>query len=591
MAARARILAIDEQLYFRSFLEGLLSEEGYEVCTGDSLATGVARLRRDSPFDLVITDLLPDSAAEAVSQIRSAAPDAAVLVLSGAGDVRAAVAALRAGAFDYLTKPADRAELLASIEGALASRAGRDDNARLIEENLAFLSRLSLHERALPLFQAPDPPTAGRGVLELLAVECAAGHGALWLRDADGSGLGLVATRGEVDALGDTISWKTNDQGLDASVRGGQIVDVPPDELDRPSALFVPFLHEGELFAVARLAAPGRPDRAALEVCQKLGTAVLAASARVARLGRSSLIDETTGLPTRAYLARVLGTEVQKAHRFGRRLACLCIEIRAASSLEPASLRAVVDVVHHTLRTTDTLCSEANRRLWVLVADTDSLGGVVLKRRLGEKITEVLRAEGAPTGVALGVASYPLDAESAEDLIRTALSRVDTEKTSVVHELGLDPRSSLAEIAERLLRHAESAPASLVPEAAQLLISELSCRPGDRGLLFLAPGHDASAILGPLSALGDIETSTEVFIATDGDTLPSGAAMTPVALPPDVSTEQTWMVRFGEAAPYALVAGPPRKDGSRPVFHSCDPILVEQITFSLRSEVGFGVRG
>jgi hypothetical protein len=51
------------------------------------------------------------------------------------------------------------------------------------------------------------------------------------------------------------------------------------------------------------------------------------------------------------------------------------------------------------------------------------------------------------------------------------------------------------------------------------------------------------------------------------------------------------IVRFGDAPSYALVAGPPRPDGQRPVFHSADPVLVEHMTFRLRGEVGFGVPG
>jgi hypothetical protein len=51
----------------------------------------------------------------------------------------------------------------------------------------------------------------------------------------------------------------------------------------------------------------------------------------------------------------------------------------------------------------------------------------------------------------------------------------------------------------------------------------------------------------------------------------------------------TWLVRFGEAPPYLLVAGPPGVDGARLVFHSDDPSLVEYVAFQLRSEVGFGV--
>jgi GGDEF domain-containing protein len=299
-------------------------------------------------------------------------------------------------------------------------------------------------------------------------------------------------------------------------------------------------------------------------------------------------LDARTGLHTRAFLEATLDTEVHKAHRFGRRLACLCVEPRGLPSTQPEIVDLIVASLRRTLRTTDVLCSD-ERRFWVLVTETDSLGGVVLKRRLAERIRDAVRAEGHEVGLALGVASYPLDGESCEELIATALDRVNEEKTSVMHELGLEDEDSLASIGQRLLERAQRLPRQIVPEAAELLVSELTCRPRDRGLFFMAPGPDAAGVLGPLSALGDAETATELFIATDGDTVPSGASVTAVAMPPDVPADQTWMVRFGEAPAYALVAGPLAEDGTRAVFHSSDPVLVEHMTFRLRAEVGLGV--
>ncbi|MCZ6568555.1 MAG: hypothetical protein O7B23_00125 [Deltaproteobacteria bacterium] len=105
----------------------------------------------------------------------------------------------------------------------------------------------------------------------------------------------------------------------------------------------------------------------------------------------------------------------------------------------------------------------------------------------------------------------------------------------------------------------------------------------------LAPGAERSAFLEPLQALGEIETATEVFLACNGDTLPNGPRITPLVLPPEVSLDTTWIVRFGEAPPYALVAGPPDAEGRRPVYHSSDPVLVEHVMFRLREEVGFGM--
>ena len=150
--------------------------------------------------------------------------------------------------------------------------------------------------------------------------------------------------------------------------------------------------------------------------------------------------------------------------------------------------------------------------------------------------------------------------------------------------------TTLAVIGERLRERAVRMPAEVVSEAADLLIGELSSRPRDRGLLFFAPGQDSAAFLHPLTALGDAEVATDVFLATEEDTLPAGSVVNALGLPPRVSADTSWIVRFGEAPPYALVAWPRSTDGTRPVFHSSDPLLVEHMTFRLRSEVGFGMR-
>ena len=55
--AKARILAVDDQLYFRVFLEDLLQQEGYEVCTASGGEEALHLLERES-FDVILTDLV-----------------------------------------------------------------------------------------------------------------------------------------------------------------------------------------------------------------------------------------------------------------------------------------------------------------------------------------------------------------------------------------------------------------------------------------------------------------------------------------------------------------------------------------------------
>jgi diguanylate cyclase (GGDEF)-like protein len=366
---------------------------------------------------------------------------------------------------------------------------------------------------------------------------------------------------------------------------------------DGPRALLVPCARAGQLIGVARLTpgAKGAFGAREIELSGRLGgiaARVLESARERDRLSRSSFCDSLTGLPGRAFLDEVGRTEVHKAQRFGRRLSLLCADLEGFdASRDRRAMPALVAAFRRTLRTTDVLIAEDGRRFWVLVTDTDSLGGVVLKRRIAQRLRDVLGEARLDAKPALGVANFPADGETLEGLQAAAQRRVLEEHSSVVHDLGIEPETPLSAIGARLLDRARWLPRDFAGEAAELLIGDLVCRPRDRGLLFLAPGPERPRFLAPLAALGDTETSTEVFVATDGDTIPSGPAVTALSLPPNVSADTSWIVRFGEGPPYALIAGKPRADGARPVYHSNDPVLIEHMTFRLRAETGFGVRG
>ncbi len=602
MAAKARILAIDDQLYFRSFLEGLLSEEGYEVVSAGSEASALDCLRHRGPFDLVIMDLvMPDTDGIALlSRIHGLRAEQDVIVVSGVGDPRSVVEAMKSGASDYLLKPIERENLVRTIRSLLDRRRVRAEQVRLVSENLEFMGRIALYERGFGLLGLPDASSVASALLEMLCSESGARAGVIWgarTPGEDPSGLVAIAQSGILDSEEPCQSWVPPSVEIDAALRSGSAIVHAPEKGD--PVLFVPLSREGRLEGVAGLSSPGEGGftEPCAEGCTKLaamGALALSVARERERLLASSFLDHRTGRPSRAFLEEVTRTEIQKAQRYGRRLALLCIDLEDLDSAteRPGEVLAhLTDCVRRALRTTDVLASENGQWLWILVTDADPVGGVVLKRRIGQRVRATLRERGIGLEPALGVACFPLDGESFESLVAKAVSRARHDQRSVVRQIGIDAGTPLAEIGARLLAHGVDAPADLVSEAAELLIGELSTRPRDRGLLFVAPGPDRAAFLGPLVALGDMETATDVFLANDGDTIPSGPNLTALPLPADVPLDTTWIVRFGEAPPYVLVAGPSEESGRRRIYHSSDPVLVEHMTFRLRSEIGFGVRG
>ncbi|NUQ74006.1 MAG: sigma-54-dependent Fis family transcriptional regulator [Polyangiaceae bacterium] len=118
-----RVLVVDDEASARSGLEKLLRQEGYAV---ESAADGVHALTMvsDKPPDVVVTDLkMPRmDGMQLLGKLREQDSEIPVIVVTAFGDVSSAVAAMRAGAADYLTKPVDFDALLVSIERVLERR-------------------------------------------------------------------------------------------------------------------------------------------------------------------------------------------------------------------------------------------------------------------------------------------------------------------------------------------------------------------------------------------------------------------------------------------------------------------------------------
>ena len=174
----ARILAVDDQNYFRAFIEGILTEEGYMVCTASSGQEALHALEREF-FDIVVTDLVMPgmSGVELVTMIRDRWPEQEIVVVTGVGDVKTAVEAMKHGATEYLLKPIDRSVLLRALESILQSRRLRDEHSRLMAENLEYMGMLSVYERAVGLFATHAPESLAERIVEGLCLETRAQGG------------------------------------------------------------------------------------------------------------------------------------------------------------------------------------------------------------------------------------------------------------------------------------------------------------------------------------------------------------------------------------------------------------------------------
>src|SRR5919112_3039104 len=123
-APPARLLVVDDEENILLTISEVLRLEGYEVETAASGREAVLMLDAGGAYDLVLTDLHMEEGDGLLllEEIRRRAPLTITIVLTGFAAVESAIAALRQGAYDYLTKPCIIDELIYTVSRALEHR-------------------------------------------------------------------------------------------------------------------------------------------------------------------------------------------------------------------------------------------------------------------------------------------------------------------------------------------------------------------------------------------------------------------------------------------------------------------------------------
>lgn len=132
---KAKILVIDDDTSLRRVLEYNLQEEGYEVQAASSGEEGLF-LFGQSPPNLVITDMKMSGmdGLMVLKSVKDRSPETLVIIITAFGTVDVAVEAMKAGAFDYITKPFNRDELKLTVGKALQFSGLAEENKRLKNE-------------------------------------------------------------------------------------------------------------------------------------------------------------------------------------------------------------------------------------------------------------------------------------------------------------------------------------------------------------------------------------------------------------------------------------------------------------------------
>ncbi len=116
----AKILIIDDDITFGLMLKKLLEKHGYTV-TNVISPVEAKRIIEKNQYDVVFTDLrMPDvSGMELIRQIKSKTPETQIIMMTGYADISTAIESIKKGAFNYLPKPVNPAEVLNIVKEAL----------------------------------------------------------------------------------------------------------------------------------------------------------------------------------------------------------------------------------------------------------------------------------------------------------------------------------------------------------------------------------------------------------------------------------------------------------------------------------------
>jgi two-component system response regulator RegA len=114
--SRPSLLLVDDDAVYRERLARAISARGYEVRTAADADAAAAQAEADSPEYAVLDLRMPgESGLDLLRRLRAIDPTTRVLMLTGYGSIATALEAVRLGAVNYLTKPADVDDILAAF--------------------------------------------------------------------------------------------------------------------------------------------------------------------------------------------------------------------------------------------------------------------------------------------------------------------------------------------------------------------------------------------------------------------------------------------------------------------------------------------
>lgn len=175
IGADASLLIVDDDAAFRNRLARAMEGRGFAVSLAESVSEGVNIIKTGAPAYAVVDLRLEDgNGLDVVEVLRTTREDAKIVILTGYGAIASAVAAVKAGAVDYLSKPADADDIENALRAPEEARPPPPENPmsadrvrwehiqrvfELCDRNVSETARrLNMHRRTLQRILAKRSP-------------------------------------------------------------------------------------------------------------------------------------------------------------------------------------------------------------------------------------------------------------------------------------------------------------------------------------------------------------------------------------------------------------------------------------------------
>jgi len=175
IAGDRSLLIVEDDKSFLQRLARAMESRGFAVTTAETVADGLTHLETASPAFAVVDMRLEDgNGLDVISVLKKRRPDARAIILTGYGNIATAVNAVKLGAVDYLSKPADADDVVAALLALDGRKADPPENPmsadrvrwehiqriyELCQRNVSETARrLNMHRRTLQRILAKRAP-------------------------------------------------------------------------------------------------------------------------------------------------------------------------------------------------------------------------------------------------------------------------------------------------------------------------------------------------------------------------------------------------------------------------------------------------